>query len=71
MKEIKEIDFYCRKCKKGLKISYYPTGDKSTPVMNGIVIRCHTNKCVRAMVMKNYTEGQLCDIADKNGKVFI
>ena len=32
------IDFYCKKCRKSMRISYALTGDRTAPVMNGIMI---------------------------------
>lgn len=68
---MKQLDFYCKKCKKSLKISYVLTGDMSTPVLKGIVMRCHTNKCVRTITLMNMTEGDILKRADKMGRVFI
>ena len=71
MRESGVIDFYCRNCRKSLKMSYSLSGREETPVMSGITMRCHTHKCVRVMVMKNYTEGLLVTMADKYGKVYL
>ena len=35
------IDFYCKKCRKSMRISYALTGDRTAPAMNGIMIKCH------------------------------
>ena len=32
------IDFYCKKCRKSMRISYALTGDRTAPAMNGIMI---------------------------------
>ena len=68
---MRQLDFYCKKCKKSLGISYIITGDASTVVLKGIVMKCHTNKCIRAITLMNMTEGDIIARADKNGKVFI
>jgi len=48
------IDFYCRKCRKSLKITYVATGEMQAPVLPNVQIKCH--HCTRVMVLKNYTE---------------
>lgn len=68
---MKQVDFYCKKCRKSLKISYVLTGDPSAPALKGIVIRCHTNKCVRTVALMNMTEADLLERADKLGRVYI
>ena len=68
---MQEIEFYCKKCRKSMKISYALTGDKSTPVLAGITIRCHTHKCTRVVMLKNYTEGQILAQADAQGRCYI
>ncbi|MCQ2526771.1 MAG: hypothetical protein MJ130_08400 [Lachnospiraceae bacterium] len=47
------------------------TGDSNAPVLNGIIMKCHTNKCIRTVTLKNMTEGYIVAHADKNGKIFI
>ena len=32
-KELKVIDFYCKKCKKSMKVSYMVTGNRNYPVL--------------------------------------
>lgn len=54
-----------------MKISYRLTGESDTPVMNGIMIRCHTNKCTRVVTLRNFTEGQIIKMADARGKVYL
>lgn len=71
MRELKQIEFYCKKCRKSMKMSYSVTGDIETPVMEGMIIRCHTHKCVRAVSFKNFTEGKLLEHANIEGKYFI
>ena len=47
---MQEIEFYCKKCRKTMKMSYELTGDKDAPVMNGLSIVknrdrfCHSKK---------------------------
>ena len=69
--KIKQIDFYCRKCKKSMKMTYELSGEDETPVFNGMVMRCHTNKCKRVMMLKNYTEGKIKRHMDEKGKCYI
>ena len=71
MKEMKQIEFYCKKCKKSLKMAYVLMGNDEALVLPGMIIRCHINRCTRVMEMKKYTEGMLIARADKEGKVFI
>ncbi len=71
MRELKQIEFYCKKCRKSMKMAYIITGDDVAPVLPGMIIRCHTNRCTRVMVLKKYTEGMLIAHADKEGKVYI
>ncbi len=71
MRENKQIDFYCKKCGKSMKMTYSISGDNDAPVLPGMIIRCHTNKCTRVMILKKYTEGMVIAQADKEGKVFI
>lgn len=68
---MQEIEFYCRKCRKTMKMSYALTGDKTTPVLAGITIRCHTNKCTRVVMLKKYTEGQIIAQADAQGRCYL
>lgn len=63
------VDFYCKRCKCSTKVSYALSGDSDTPVLNGVVIKCHT--CKRVMVMKKYTEGMVVAQVGKDGKIFI
>ena len=65
------IDFYCKNCKKSLRISYELTGDDMAPAMNGIVIKCHTHKCTRVVTLKNFTEGQIKSRANAQGKCYL
>ena len=52
---MQQIDFYCKKCKKSMKMSYMVSGDKDALVLRGMTIRCHTNKCTRVLMLKNFT----------------
>ena len=68
---MQEIEFYCKKCRKSMKMSYELTGDKDTPVMNGISIRCHTRKCTRVVTLKNFTEGKIEQRANASGRCYL
>ncbi len=68
---MQEIDFYCKNCKKTMKMTYTLTGDDNAPVMTGMMIRCHTNKCTRVAILKKYTEGMVRARADAQGKCYI
>ena len=65
------IDFYCKKCRKSMRISYALTGDRTAPAMNGIMIKCHTHKCTRVVTLKNFTEGQIVERTDALGKCYL
>ena len=71
MKDIKQLDFYCKNCRKSMKMSYSISGDDEVSVLPGMIIRCHTNKCTRVMILKKYTERMLILQANKESKVFI
>lgn len=49
---------------KSMKMSYELTGNENVPVLTGVTIRCHTNKCTKVTVLKNHTEGLLTARAD-------
>ena len=66
---MQQTDFYCKKCKCSTRISYIPCGNSETPVLVGVVIKCHT--CKRSMVLKNYTEGRIVTQTGRDGKLFI
>lgn len=68
MRELKQIEFYCKKCRKSMKMAYLLTGNDDAPVLPGMIIRCHTNRCTRVMALKKYTEGMLIARADHEGK---
>lgn len=69
--ERKVIDLYCKKCKKNLGIRYTLSGEGDSMVLSGIMMKCRTNKCNRALTFKNVTERTLSEMSDKNGRVFI
>ena len=71
MRELKQIKYYCKKCRKSMKMAYLLTGNDDEPALTGMIIRCHTNRCTRVMVLKKYTEGMLIARADNEGKVYI
>ena len=68
---MQQVDLYCKKCKKSMKMSYMVSGEKDAPVLRGMTIRCHTNKCTRVLMLKNFPEGRLIEIADANGKCYL
>ena len=70
-REIKQIDLYCRNCRKSMKMTYVISGNDNAPVLNGMVMRCHTNKCKRVMILKNYTEGKIKSHIEESGKCYI
>ena len=53
-KELKVIDFYCKKCKKSMKVSYIVTGNRNYPVLPRVMMKCH--HCGRVMTLKNFKE---------------
>ena len=68
---MQEIEFFCRKCKKSMKMTYSLCGENSAPVMHGIMIRCHTRKCTRVVTLRNFTEGQIKTRTDALGKCYL
>ena len=68
---MQQVDLYCKKCKKSMKMSYMVSGEKDAPVLTGITIRCHTNKCTRVVMLKNFTEGCLIEQADAKGRCYL
>lgn len=68
---MQEIDFYCKKCRKSMKMTYVMTGNDEVPVMAGIIIRCHTNKCTRAVTLKRFTEGDIKKNTDAQGRCYL
>ena len=71
MRELKQIEFYCKKCRKSMKMAYLLTGNDDEPVLTGMIIRCHTNSCSRVLVQKKYSVGMLIARADIDWKVYI
>ncbi len=65
------IEFYCKKCRKSMRISYALTGDRMAPAMNGIMIKCHTHKCTRVVTLRNFTEGQIVESMDAHGNCYL
>ena len=68
---MQEIEFFCRKCKKSMRMTYSLCGDDSAPAMRGIMIRCHTRKCTRVVTLRNFTEGQIKTRTDALGKCYL
>lgn len=65
---MQEIAFYCKRCKKSLRMSYVLTGDDNAPVLPSIIINC--SHCKRALVLKNFTEKKLIELS-VDGKYYI
>ena len=65
------IDFYCRKCRKSMKMSYSLCGDDDAAALSGIMIRCHTRKCTRVVTFRSFKEGQIRRGADASGKYYL
>ena len=63
-KELNVIDFYCKKCKKSMKISYLVTGNINYPVLPRVMMKCH--HCGRVMTLKNFKEGELLDKVEQD-----
>lgn len=68
---MQEIEFYCKNCKKSMKMAYRLSGDLQASVMTGMMIRCHTNKCTRVVMLKKFTEEQIIAKADAHGKCYL
>lgn len=65
---MQEINFHCKNCRKGLRMSYTPCGCGNDIVLKGITLRCKT--CTRVITPKNFTEQHIIEhVAD--GKYFI
>lgn len=67
----KKIEFYCKHCKKSMKVRYIPSGNPDALVLSGIEMACHTRKCIRVITLKRVTEGDILAHTGKDGKVFI
>ncbi|OON87465.1 hypothetical protein BXO88_04130 [Oribacterium sp. C9] len=65
------IEFYCKQCKKSMKMYYIASGVKDTPVMNGVIIRCRTHKCTRTLEFKNFTEHGIIKMSDNTGRCYL
>ena len=63
-KELKVIDFYCKKCKKCMKVSYMVTGNRNYPVLPRVMMKCH--HCGRVMTLKHFKEGELLDKVEQD-----
>ena len=68
---MQEVEFYCKKCRKSMKMAYTLIGDKDAPAMNGIIIRCHTHKCTRVVTLKNFTEEKIVLRAGSTGRCYL
>lgn len=68
---MQEVEFYCKKCRKSMKMAYTLIGDKDAPAMNGINIRCHTHKCTRVVTLKNFTEEKIVLRAGSTGRCYL
>ena len=66
---MQEINFYCKKCKCSMHMSYIPVGKPETPVMNGIVMKC--TRCKKASTFKNFKEGRITASVDKDNKFYL
>ena len=68
---MREIEFYCKRCRKSMKISYELTGMEDTPVLAGVSIRCHTHKCTRVVSLKKFTEERAMIQTDEFGRCYL
>ena len=48
-----------------------PSGNPDAKVLEGVIIRCHTNKCTRVMTFKNMKEQEILGKADRFNRVYI
>ncbi len=58
------VSFYCKKCKKSMKVSYMVTGNRNYPVLPRVMMKCH--HCGRVMTLKNFKEGELLDKVEQD-----
>lgn len=65
---MKQIDFYCRRCRCSMRVSYTLSGDPEAQVLKGITMKCHT--CKKVVTLKKITEGQVVAHADSQGRVY-
>lgn len=66
---MQEIDFYCKKCRCSMHMSYIPIGEPTVSVMNGIALKC--TRCKKASILKKFTEGRITAGADKDNKFYL
>lgn len=66
---VKEIEIYCRNCKKNMGITYSLSGNMNAEMLTGISIKCHT--CKKVLRIKRYTEEMIVKNAYSNGKLYI
>lgn len=66
---MQEINFYCKKCGKSMRISYEIKGRPRRPVMARITLKCHI--CKKVSVMRNFTEERLLIGVDKNSHYYL
>lgn len=69
--EYKKISFYCKKCGKSAGVSVELTGELDLLATTQMEVKCRTNRCIRVLRLKKYTEGMLIEQADKTGKIWI
>lgn len=65
---MKQVDFYCNRCKCSMKVSYTLSGDPDALVLKGIMMKCH--RCRKVVTLMNFTEGQVVAHADSNGRLY-
>lgn len=63
------VEFYCKKCKGSMHMSYGMTGDKNRQVMDGMIIKCA--RCKKVIIMKKCTEGMIERNTDTNNKLYL
>lgn len=56
---MQEITFFCKRCKKSLRIKYKVSGDDFAPVLPNVEVACR--HCTRVMYLKKYTEAKLVE----------
>ena len=65
---MKQVDFYCSRCKCSMKVSYTISGDPDALELKGIVMKCHT--CKKVVTLMKITEGQVVAHADSQGRLY-
>lgn len=68
---MQEIEFYCKKCKKSMHMTYTLSGDDNAPVLNRMTLKCCTRKCIRVTTLMNFKEGDLRKKVDRNGRFYL